>query len=136
MSETAKEVNNWVDAMIERESIPKAARRETVAEFCSKWEISEATYYNHSSKEENQKKIVKLSLMLVKKSLPEVLEKLRDKAEEGDMKAVDMFLNYVAELSKNIDVKSGGEKLPQPILTHALPSNNSNTEDIIAQAEN
>ena len=118
-------MDNWVDAMIEREAIPKAARQETVAEFCAKWGISEATYYNHSSKDENQKKIVRLSLMLVKKALPEVLEKLREKAEDGDMKAVDMFLNYVAELSKNIDVKTGGDKILG--INYVNPNGNNNT---------
>jgi len=105
------EPKNWIDAMIEREAIPKAARQGTVADFCSKWGISDATYYYQSSNTENQKKIVKMAVSLVKKSLPEVLEKLREKAESGDVKAMDMFLNYVAELSKNLDIKSDGKSI-------------------------
>ena len=104
-------MDNWVDAMIEREALPKAAREDTIAEFCAKWKISEATYYYQSSKTENQKKIVKKAVSIVKKSLPEVLEKLREKAEAGDTKAMEMFLNYVAELSKNLDIKSDGKSL-------------------------
>lgn len=104
-------MTDWVEEMIIREATPKTQRKETVEEFCKLHGISEATYYNHSSKEENQKKVVKVAVTLVKKSLPEVLEKLREKAESGDMKAVDMFLNYVAELSKNLDLKSGGQSL-------------------------
>lgn len=122
---------DWVEEMIIREATPKTQRRETVEEFCKLHGISEATYYNHSSKEENQKKVVKVAVTLVKKSLPEVLEKLREKAEGGDMKAVDMFLNYVAELSKNLDIKSDGKVLPTPIipLNNVILTDNSNEQN-------
>jgi len=128
---------DWVDEMIIREATPKTLRKETVEEFCKLHGISDATYYNHSSREDNQKKIVKVAVTLVKKSLPEVLEKLREKAEGGDMKAVDMFLNYVAELSKNLDIKSDGKALPQPIvsLSNDILRNNSNSEDTITNQE-
>lgn len=102
---------NWIDEMIQREALPKSARQETVEDFCRKWGISETTYYNHSSREENQKKSLKIALMSVKKRAPEILEKLGDKAEAGDMKATDMYLNYVLELSKNLDMKSDGKAL-------------------------
>lgn len=102
---------NWVDAMIEREAIPLAARQETVAEFCAKWNIDESTYYRNSRKDENQKKSLKIALSLVKKKAPEILEKLAEKASAGDMKATDMFLNYVLELSKNLDLKSDGKEI-------------------------
>jgi hypothetical protein len=104
-------MENWIEAMIEREAIPLAARQETVAEFCSKWDIDESTYYRNSRKDENQKKSLKIALSLVKKKAPEILEKLAEKASAGDMKATDMFLNYVLELSKNLDLKSGGQSL-------------------------
>lgn len=122
---------DWVEEMIIREATPKTQRTETVEEFCKLHGISEATYYNHSSKEENQKKVVKVAVTLVKKSLPEVLEKLREKAEGGDMKAVDMFLNYVAELSKNLDIKSDGKALPTPIvpLNNVILTDNSNEQN-------
>ena len=129
-------MENWVDAMINREAIPKAARQETVAEFCSKWKISESTYYYQSSDINNQKKIVKIAVSLVKKSLPEVLDKLREKAEAGDVKAMDMFLNYVAELSKNLDIKSDGKALPTPILPlDVILTDNSNNKDSEPETE-
>lgn len=96
--------------MIEREAIPKAARTGTVAEFCIKHDIDESTYYYQSRKDENQKKSLRIALALVKKRAPDILEKLAERAEAGDMKATDMFLNYVLELSKNLDLKTGGER--------------------------
>lgn len=104
-------MGNWIEEMIEREALPKAIRKETVADFCVRHNISETTYYNHSSREENQKRSLKIALMSVKKRAPEILEKLGDKAEGGDMKATDMYLNYVLELSKNLDVKSDGKEI-------------------------
>jgi len=108
----AEEVEkNWIDEMIEREALPKAARLETVVAFCAKWGIAENTYYYQSSKTDNWKKVLEISLMSAKKEVPEVLKVLGDKAKAGDMKAVDMYLNYVVQLAKNIDVKSDGEKI-------------------------
>ena len=49
--------------------------------------------------------------MSAKKEVPEVLQVLGSKAKDGDMKAVDMYLNYVVQLSKNLDIKSDGEKI-------------------------
>ncbi len=122
---------NWIDEMIEREAIPLAARQETVAEFCIKWGIDESTYYRNSRKDENQKQSLKIALSLVKKKAPEILEKLAEKASSGDMKATDMFLNYVLELSKNLDIKSDGKALPTPIvpLNNVILTDNSNEQN-------
>ena len=107
----AKEKKNWIDEMIEREALPKASREESIEDFCSKWKIGISTYYYQSSKSENWKKILKIALMSAKKEVPEVLQVLGSKAKDGDMKAVDMYLNYVVQLSKNLDIKSDGEKI-------------------------
>jgi len=109
----AEEVEtNWIDEMIKREALPKAVREGTVLDFCAKWKIAEATYYYQSSKTDNWKKVLEISLMSAKKEVPEVLQVLSDKAKGGDMKAVDMYLNYVVQLAKNIDVKSDGKVIP------------------------
>lgn len=131
-------MDNWIDAMIVREATPKAAREDTIAEFCSKWGISDQTYYNHAAKDENQKKILKTILTSVKKKAPEILEKLGEKAESGDMKATDMYLNYVLELSKNLDLKSDGKPLPilNIKLNGTIQSDNSNGEDTETEQEN
>lgn len=96
---------NWIDAMIEREAIPKAARQDTVAEFCVKWGIAESTYYYQSSNVDNQKKIVELCFKQAKKRTPEILEKLGDKASEGSEKSMEMFLKLVLEKSESSVVK-------------------------------
>lgn len=96
---------NWIEAMIEREATPKAARQETVAEFCAKWGIGESTYYYQSSKTENEKKIVELCFKQAKKRAPEILEKLGDKASEGSEKSMEMFLKLVLDKSENSTVK-------------------------------
>ena len=123
--------NNWIQEMIEREALPKAARKETVAEFCARHDISETTYYNHSSREENQKQSLKIALMSVKKRAPEILEKLGDKAEEGDTRAIDMYLKYVLELVDKLDITSDGKPiyLPTQIIDKYDNSTSSPTED-------
>ncbi len=107
----AEVIENWIDAMIEREALPKASRKETVEEFCRKWGVAESTYYYQSSKSDNWKKILEISLNSAKKECPEILKVLGDKAKSGDMKAVDMYLNYIVQLAKNLDIKSDGKEL-------------------------
>ena len=123
-----KEVNtNWINEMIEREALPRSARDETVEAFCKRHNISESTYYYQSSKTDNWKRVLEISLMSAKKEVPEVLKVLADKAKGGDAKFVDMYLNYVIQLAKNLDVKSDGK--PLPILNleqNAIQSDNSN----------
>jgi hypothetical protein len=110
---------NWIQEMIEREAIPKSAREETVAQFCDKWGITESTYYYQSSKPDNWKKTLEISLNNAKKECPEVLKVLGEKAKDGDMKAIDMYLNYIIQLAKNLDVKSDGKPiyLPSELIT-------------------
>lgn len=96
---------DWIEKMIEREATPKSLRTNTIEEFCKEYGVAISTYSWNAVKKENQKRILKVCLSLAKKGTPEVLEKLREKAEAGDMKAIDMFLNYVLELSKNLDIK-------------------------------
>ena len=103
--------DNWIDAMIEREATPKSLRQETVEQFCAKWNCSESTYYYQSSKTDNWKKILEISLMSAKKEVPDVLKVLGEKAKSGDVKAIDLYLNYVIQLSKNMDIKSDGKSI-------------------------
>ncbi len=103
--------DNWIDAMIEREATPKSLRQETVEQFCAKWNCSESTYYYQSSKTDNWKKILEISLMSAKKEVPDVLKVLGEKAKSGDVKAIDLYLNYVIQLSKNMDIKSDGKPI-------------------------
>ena len=54
------------------------------------------------------------------------------------MKAIDMYLNYVIKLAKNLDVKSDGKPLPILNLNQdgSICEDNSNDKNIKAQEEN
>ncbi len=109
---------DWKDLALNRESIPKHLREETTKEFCEKNNVPESTYYEHVSKKESQAEIVKKSLNNVKKYIPEVLEKLGEKAILGDTKAIEMYLEYIVKLNKKLDITSGNNPifLPSEIL--------------------
>lgn len=128
---------NWIQEMIEREALPKATRTETVADFCVRHGIDESTYYYQSRKEEHQRKSLKIALMSVKKRAPEVLEKLAEKAEGGDMKATDMYLKYVLELADRLDLTSDGKPLylPSEILNKYDNTSSSSERDSREQQE-
>lgn len=104
-------MDNWIDKMIERESIPKQAREETVEKFCVSNSIAENTYYYQARKRENQEKILELSVSIAKREVPEVLKVLVDKAKDGDMRAVDTYLDNIAKLSKNLDLTTKGKEI-------------------------
>lgn len=104
---------NWIDKAIELEATPKAAREITVLDFLKKYGVESSTYYYQMRKPENEKKVLELCLSQAKKGTPEVLEKLREKAEEGkDMKAMEMFLKFVLALKERTDVTSDDKPLP------------------------
>ena len=104
---------NWIDEMIERESMPQAVRKETVEAFAKRNKIGVATYYYQSYKEENQKKILELSLNVAKKAVPEILQVLIDNAKAGKEKSIEMYLDYIIKLAKNLDIKSDGKPIIQ-----------------------
>lgn len=106
------EKDDWITKAIERQAIPKALRKETVEEFCAINGVSVANFYYHLSKPENQQRVLDILLRTVKDSAPEILEKLVEKAKEGDMKAIDTYLDSVLKLAKNIDLTSKGKALP------------------------
>jgi len=95
----------WVEEMIENEVTPKPLRKETVLDFCARHSIAENTYYYQARKKENQERIIELSLNVAKASVPAILQVLVEKAKDGDMKAIDTYLDSVAKFSKNIDIK-------------------------------
>ena len=95
----------WIEEMIENEVTPKPLRKETVLDFCARHSIAENTYYYQARKKENQERIIELSLNVAKASVPAILQVLVEKAKDGDMKAIDTYLDSVAKFSKNIDIK-------------------------------
>lgn len=99
----------WIQAMIEREAIPKAARTDTVAEFCAKWDISEQTYRYQRAKKENKRQIIGIWLNEAVSDGSDVLAKLGEKAKNGDTKAIELYIKFVLELAENLDIKSDGK---------------------------
>lgn len=129
------EAKDWITAMIEREAIPKAARKETTAEFCAKWGVPESTYYYNSSSTENQKKIVELCFKQAKKMAPEILEKLGEKASGGSEKSMEMFLKLVLDKSETSTVKVektvDDEEFDSLMAAYAKRKESSGTEETV-----
>lgn len=124
----SQEKKSWIDEMIERQTIPLTLREGTVEQFCERHGITPSNYYYHLYKKENQEKIIEITLSKAKTAVPEILEKLIEKAKEGDMKAIDIYLDSVAKLAKNLDIKSDGKPIPIMQL-NAIQPNNSHSED-------
>ena len=101
--------DNWLDAMIEREALPMSLRKETTGQFCEKYGINESTYRYQRGKKENWEKILEIALMSAKKEVPDVLLKLAEKAKNGDTKAISIYLDYVVQLSKKLDLNIQGD---------------------------
>lgn len=100
----------WIDEAIELEATPPAAREISVTDFAEKHGIDRSLYYWHMRKPENEKRVLELSLSQAKKGTSTVLDKLRQKAEEGkDMKAMEMYLKFVLALKERKDVTSNDQ---------------------------
>jgi len=101
-------ITTWVDEAVIQEATPKALRKETTRDFCARHGIPESNYYYHVNKADNKKRILEITLNVAKSAAPEVLEILVSKAMEGDMRAIDLYMDMILQLSKNIDVKTNG----------------------------
>lgn len=106
---------NWVDAMIEREAIPKSARKDTIAEFCAKWGVADSTYNYQKNQKENKKKVLEIWLNEASDGGNEVLAKLKEKALGGSEKSMEMYLKFVLQLKEGLDLTTGGDKLGKNI---------------------
>ncbi|MBI5573482.1 MAG: hypothetical protein HY919_02880 [Elusimicrobia bacterium] len=126
MENDEQKYNNWLDAMIEREALPREARLETVENFLKKWNVACSTYYYQASRKENQEKIVKLALSNAKKYAPEVLEGLGIRGIK-DNKAAELYLKFILQLAERTDITS--RDLPIAILQNVISSHNSNTKN-------
>lgn len=104
-------MDNWLDAAIEREATPKALREDTVAQFAAKWGITSDKYNYEMGKEENWKKVLEISLRVAKKAVPEIVQKLTEKATIGDLKAIEMIMDKIYKLANNIDLKTDGKPI-------------------------
>lgn len=104
------QIENWLDAMIERQALPEEIRKETTAEFCKKWGVPESTYYYHASKEENQKKIIGIALNNAKKHAPEVLENLGVRAKNNTNDTA-LYLKFILQLIEKADITTDGKPI-------------------------
>jgi len=104
---------NWIDAMIEREALPKPLREGTIEEFAEEWNISSETYFYQRRKKENKKRIVQIWLNQAMDDGNEVLKKLAEKAKAGDNKSMELYIKFVLELAENLDIKSDGKAIQQ-----------------------
>ena len=102
---------NWIQAMIEREALPKPLREGTIEEFAKEWSISSETYFYQRRKKENKKKIVEIWLNEAMEDGNEVLKKLKEKAIEGDNKSMELYIKFILELAENLDIKSDGKQI-------------------------
>ena len=108
-----EQIKTWIDEMIERESLPKVMRVDTIDQFCARFDITPQTYQYQRAKAYNQKQILELSLNSAKKEVPEVLNALIENAKNGKEKSIEIYLDYVLQLAKNLDIKSDGKPLIQ-----------------------
>ena len=106
-------IADWF-ALPEKERTPKLQK-----DLYKFYEIPERTFYGKTAQKEYQDSITKKSLRKVKKRLPEVLKALQIKAEGGSEKAIEMFLEYVVELFKRMDITTGGEKINVNLVSYA-----------------
>lgn len=116
---------DWLEEALIRAATPKHMQKETVDEFCAKYDIARNTYYYHVTKEENQKKILGMVLTKAKEDAPDILDILVQKAKDGDMKAIETYLDSILRLVKQFDITSNDKPVP---LLHVL-HNDSNKEN-------
>lgn len=117
----------WIDLMVERESVPKVRREENVPDFCQKHGITPQAYYYQKSKEENKKRILEITLNIAKDEAPEVLEKLVEKAKEGDMKAMAIYVDSILKLAKELDLKIDAKNIKDLLLDTYAQRQGQNT---------
>jgi len=110
----AEVIKTWIDEMIERQSLPKEMREETTTAFCERNKISRQDYYYQLSKPSNQKKILEITLNKAKNEVPEVMDTLIQNAKKGKERSIEMYLDYILKLAKNLDITSDGKPLYLP----------------------
>ncbi|MBD3244757.1 MAG: hypothetical protein GF335_02065 [Candidatus Moranbacteria bacterium] len=94
---------SWIDKAIRWKATPKDLRDpKTVIEFCKKNEINRREFYRECDKKEFKDKILDKSLNNVQNNTPNILHKLSQIAENGNLRAIEMYLKYILKLQ---DVK-------------------------------
>jgi hypothetical protein len=107
------EKKGWIRELIEREATPKPERTETIEKFCERNNISESTYDYQRRKKENKAEVLKIWLNEAFYGGNTVLRKLKERADEGDMKAIELYMKFVLELAENLEIKTDGRPIIQ-----------------------
>jgi len=105
-----KEKAEMWEAIADELSSPKNYRRGN-KEIYDFYQIPESTFYWKTTEEEFLKKIVRKALLKAKKSFPDILDKLEKLALGGKEKSIEMYLEYIVELSKRMDITTKGESI-------------------------
>lgn len=102
---------DWIEQMIELQATPSKLRGESVTDFCKRNKIKRGDYYYELSKEENKKRVLEIVLNKAKAECPDVLDTLVQKAKDGDMRAMDIYVDSILKLAKNLDIKTDGKPI-------------------------
>ena len=123
---------DWLEEAIIREALPKSLREpKTTLEFVKQYSIATSTYYETISREVNQKKIIELCFKQAKRRLPEVMDKLGQKAESGNDTSIQQFMEYIMDIKKRLDITSDDKPIQAPIID--VLSNQCDNKDKEAQ---
>jgi len=115
LSVPPKEKKDWIAEGILWYATPKALRDpKTATTFCKLHGVPYSTFKYEMAKAENQEQIIDLCFKQAKKRTPEILEKLGQKAEEGNDTSIAQFLEFVLERKKKLEL-SGDKNNPIPI---------------------
>jgi hypothetical protein len=63
------------------------------------------------SKRENKERVLAICLNKAHDAAPDVLETLVERAKAGDMRAMDIYVDSILKLAKNLDIKTDGQPL-------------------------
>lgn len=101
---------SWIDEGIEREATPKQLRAETTTAFCARVGVERSTYYYEMQKKDVFEKIEDLCFKQAKKHTADILDALGQRAKT-DNKASELFLEFILERKKRVDITTKDETL-------------------------
>ena len=123
-------MNTWVDEAVQFLSTPERLREMSITEFCAKHNVPRSSFYYEMSKPDTKKRILEVTLTTAKDKAPEVLDVLVQKALTGDMRAMDIYVDSILQLAKNLDIKTGGQPLVIQIASEIAHKHALNTQPV------
>lgn len=128
---------DWVEEAIRREATPKSLREpKTDQEFIKKFGVAESTYYYTIAKKENQEKILDLCFKQAKRRTANILEKMGEKAEDGNDTSIAQFMEYVLEVKKKLELSGDKDNPINIIIDKGIANKNGiSTSDTISDSK-